>query len=72
MLYPNPANDFVNISTESNRDSVSVLLSMGQVVSQENVGSTKFQLNTSNLDKGVYFIKIITEKEMLTKQFIVK
>lgn len=71
-VYPNPASDNVTIITKYNMVSVSILNSLGQLISHENVGDDKYQMNTSNLDKGMYFIKLLSDGEMITKQLIIK
>lgn len=74
QLYPNPANDFVNINISQGQDlpdSFSIYNSLGQLVSQVKVGSTNdLTINTSTFSNGVYFVKITKETASKTLQFI--
>lgn len=65
--YPNPCNDELNIKLNLNNDetiSISVLNQLGQTVktiySQKNMqaGEYRYKINTSNLQKGLYFTKL--------------
>jgi len=66
-LFPNPANDVVNIASVTMIEKVEILNFIGQmVVSNPFVENTNLQLNVSALQPGVYFIRITTEKEIRT------
>lgn len=54
-LYPNPANDQLNLSIEANDFQVEVLTLLGQVVLTEHNAKI---LDVSNLTKGTYIISI--------------
>lgn len=55
-LYPNPVNDFLKISGE-NLENVSVFNAFGQKIA-EYVATDELNVNTSNYENGVYFVKI--------------
>lgn len=59
-VYPNPASDYLNIELYENKDfSVELVNSIGQVVLTDSFTKTDFAtINTSNLAKGVYFLKL--------------
>jgi hypothetical protein len=66
-LFPNPANDMVNIeATGINR--ITVINAVGQVVYDIEVNAAKTQLNTASLESGVYMVRINTENGMVTKR----
>jgi PKD repeat protein len=58
-IYPNPTNGFLNITFNSNKNSVVTVSDIvGTVVLQENTTAINImQLNLSSLPNGVYFIK---------------
>lgn len=65
-VYPNPANDFVKISCD-NIKNVSVYNALGQRVEEFEVNNNELNINTSNYQNGVYFVKF-GEK---TQRFVV-
>jgi hypothetical protein len=67
-LYPNPASEIVNISSAETIDRVSVYDLTGRVIKQSNPNKSSFRLNISDLNKGVYLIKLNAgDKESTTK-----
>ncbi|MEX2485893.1 MAG: T9SS type A sorting domain-containing protein [Brumimicrobium sp.] len=72
-LYPNPATSVINIESENHIDSYSIVDINGRLM--EDVTSTKsfsVSVNTQNYNKGIYFIRINTNKGSNTKKFIVE
>ncbi|MCR5115286.1 MAG: DUF2436 domain-containing protein [Bacteroidales bacterium] len=69
-IFPNPATTVLNVEAEgySNVQLVNVL---GQVVYSANVTSN-MQINVSNLDNGVYFVRVAGENGTTTQKFIKK
>ncbi len=59
-VYPNPVSDYINIALYENKDfSVELVNSIGQVVLTDSFTKTNFAtINTSNLAKGVYLLKL--------------
>jgi len=58
-LYPNPATNVMNIQSSRFIASISMTDEMGRTVSQaDNVNSLSYQMNTSHLSPGVYFVRI--------------
>ena len=71
-VYPNPAKDEIHISSEERLEEVRIYNINGQqtTVNSQQTSSTGMTINISNLNSGVYFIKINTEKGNIVKQFI--
>jgi len=57
-IYPNPANKYVYIENHNIGDIVSVINSNGSVLKKEKITTYDYQINISDLDKGLYLIKI--------------
>ena len=59
-VYPNPASDMLYIETGTDRASYDVIIynSVGQVVKNETITSTKKVISISELAKGMYWIKL--------------
>ena len=68
-IFPNPANDFVNIGLDGKGYSTTISDFSGRTVLQ-----TKDQqnLDTSKLKSGVYLVKITLNGESVTKKLIIK
>jgi hypothetical protein len=59
-VYPNPANDVVNIIASYTVKSIQVLNNIGQVILSSEINDKSYQFNVSTFEKGIYFIKIET------------
>lgn len=70
-IYPNPANNILNINATSNINSVEVFNMMGQKVAAYDANDTYTQINTSNLINGMYLIRINTENGVINQKFTV-
>jgi hypothetical protein len=73
-LFPNPANDQLNIVTTRPIKAAEIKMSnaMGQrcdVVIQK-VGENNYSVNLNKLNKGYYLIQYVTEGEVISKRFV--
>jgi len=71
-VYPNPAKDHLNITADVIINNVMVYNFAGQVIVNENVKAQNYVLNASQLNPGVYMVRIDTEKGTTTKRIIIK
>ncbi|RFN57611.1 T9SS type A sorting domain-containing protein [Marixanthomonas ophiurae] len=72
-VYPNPANDELNIKLSQNLEAdIRIFDTLGKlVVYQPNVNiSGNYSVGVSNLNSGIYFVRINTEAGTVTKKFI--
>ncbi|WP_181369425.1 fibronectin type III domain-containing protein [Flavobacterium album] len=68
-LYPNPANNVVNIDSQlSNISKVEVYSVLGTKVME----SANTQLNVENLSDGIYMVKIYAGNKSVTKKLVVQ
>ena len=68
MVYPNPAKDIIVVVTnDSSVQRVDLYDVTGQIV----VSSTETEINVSELESGIYFVNILTEKGAFTKKVTV-
>lgn len=70
-IYPNPATNLVNISTE-NAKTISIMNSIGQIVYTSNVTSSTLSIDVSQFATGVYFVEIKNETKKITKKLVIK
>jgi len=71
-VYPNPASDFVTIETNNVEISaVKIYDILGKNVLKQNE-LTNNRLDVSNLRNGIYFLKIESNGNSITKKLIIK
>ena len=66
-IYPNPAQNILNIENVKNNAEVSIIDISGKTVMS--IRSTK-NIDISNLAKGMYCVKVIDNKTVIVKRFI--
>ena len=66
MLFPNPAQNMLNIVTEGEIEDVAIFNVLGQKVMHANTN----QIDITSLSKGMYIINITTDEGMTTKKFV--
>jgi hypothetical protein len=57
-IYPNPATDFLTIDTKETIETIKIYSNLGQLVKTET--TTNFSI--ADLNSGVYFVHVTTEK----------
>ncbi len=70
-IYPNPANGIIYIEAK-NIQTIEIIDVLGKVVKQLQKSGNKMQIDLSNIRKGIYFIKIKTEKGIVTEKLILE
>ncbi len=70
VMYPNPANDFININCDNVINQIELFDIQGRLLqtSVENKNTTN--LNLSDKSNGVYFIRVTTEKGLKVEKII--
>ena len=72
LLYPNPAKERLYINTSIPIKQMTICNLLGQEIQKYNNLETTSSIDISELNKGVYFVKIYTEKVVLSKKIVVK
>ena len=57
-VYPNPANDVLNVTTSGKADRVSILSLDGKVVSSQEMNGTSATVNVAGLNSGAYIYEV--------------
>ena len=70
-VYPNPANNSVNVNATSNINMVEVFNMMGQRVAVINANDTNVQINTTALNNGMYMMRITTENGVSNQKLMI-
>lgn len=68
LIMPNPAGDWVLITTTLDLNTIAVKNYLGQTV----LISNEPKLNTSKLTNGVYFVEVHTSKGVVVKKIVIK
>ncbi|MBI9036544.1 MAG: T9SS type A sorting domain-containing protein [Bacteroidales bacterium] len=71
-VFPNPANNIINIVSEKNIVNIKILNFAGQVIFEENSNSNNVKLNSSDYPAGIYFLQINISENIITKKLTVK
>jgi hypothetical protein len=65
-FYPNPANEFITIKSETEYDAIRVYSIEGKMLLQQ--PRTDETLDVSNLSKGLYFFELWLKEKPITRQ----
>ncbi len=71
-IFPNPANNFVNIEADNTITNIKIFNYLGQQLIQVNENTNICQINVSSLNSGVYFIKIDTKNGNFVKKLVIQ
>lgn len=72
QMYPNPAEDIVNLSADTNIDHVIIYNTLGQKVMEMMPAENTTQIDVSNLESGVYMLKVNADNQVAAYQLIVE
>jgi hypothetical protein len=70
-IYPNPVRDELTVTNTENIENVVIYNALGQVVKQFAVNAEQLQINVSDLQEGIYTLRLQNKNgTMITKQFV--
>ncbi len=69
-VFPNPFVDNFNIKTNSKITNIKIYQSNGKQIANNNYLVRDIKINTKVFTKGIYFLKITTDKTSITKKII--
>jgi hypothetical protein len=72
QVFPNPAKELVNISSDFTINSVTVYNFAGQVVANEKVNGNEYQVNVTQFQPGIYVFQISTAEGMANYRIVVE
>jgi len=67
-IYPNPANDFININSKLHINKVEIYSVLGRQILSTSLNLNRIDI--SNLNKGIYFIKVYSSNNIGIKRVI--
>lgn len=77
-LYPNPASNFVTIEVFDKYNTgdlrLEIMNSLGQVISSRSITNSneKIIMDVNNFSKGLYFVRISSDKVYMTKKLLIQ
>ena len=71
VVYPNPSQGSFMVALPEQASYIEISNSLGQQIEKRNVNNENI-LNFDIKQNGMYFIKIVTEKEIITKKMIIE
>ena len=72
VIYPNPVNDKLYIETETEVKEVVVYDIFGRRQELSAVSHQLSAIDVSNLNSGIYFVKVVTSEGEIVKRFVKK
>lgn len=69
-VYPNPATDMITVIADDNLQSVSLYDIQGRLLQTQTINDKQAKFDISEREKGVYFLKIITDKGINAEKII--
>ncbi|MBR1515007.1 MAG: T9SS type A sorting domain-containing protein [Bacteroidales bacterium] len=70
LLYPNPVSDKLTIETTENINTVEVFNLVGALVYSQKDCTNKVEINTADLQSGIYFIRLTSANLSETRRFV--
>jgi hypothetical protein len=73
-MYPNPVNDKLYIEAEMEVEEVVVYTITGVIVGQQSTDNSQqtICIDVTNLNSGIYFVKVVTENGETVRRFVKK
>ena len=71
-IYPNPTTNFVTISAQENISKIELFDIAGKQIWSQNVNNVETNLDLSNANSGIYFVRILMENGSTQNQKIIK
>ena len=72
-VFPNPANDWININLPNNAKSIEIYTLEGIKLLSQDITNYEnlFKLNVMQYNPGIYLIKIMTDDKILNERFVI-
>ena len=71
-VYPNPANDFIIVSTENKIDNLTIINVFGQIVLELSNVYNQQKISTNSLKSGLYLIKFTNNNQSKYEKLIIE
>lgn len=72
LIYPNPAMQQITVESSNTLKVIELQDMSGRLITKKNVSGEKIDINVSNLNKGVYFVKVMDDQNKVKVVKVVK
>jgi tripartite motif-containing protein 71 len=72
LIYPNPAQNILNIQSETIIQQINIYSVQGELMTQDLFNSSKIRINVSGLNNGYYLVEILTKDGKRKMEKIIK
>lgn len=74
LIFPNPTNGYLKLTSNQNVDEVALYTTTGKLVKKIRIDSfeNELQLNLTNLEKGIYILTISAQDQKIWKKLIIE
>ncbi len=72
QFYPNPVEDVLNIKTKESLKTYEIISAVRQQVKRGTFKANDYTINMQDLTKGVYFVKVFTDKISVVEKMVKK
>ena len=69
-VYPNPTEGIMTLSMQKGLGEVSIFNTLGELVFQADIQSPTADIDLSSLPSGIYFLKVCSDTETLTRKIV--
>ena len=70
-IYPNPADDFLKVSSDNIINEINIFSIDGRMVYCNNVSQNETIIDLTSLNKGAYIVRMILDKEVVVRRVVV-
>lgn len=70
IVYPNPIKDFISVKSSENISALNIYNILGEEVLSMNIDRNDVKIDMSDFSEGIYWIRIQTSKELITKKIV--
>jgi len=70
-IYPNPVKDLININNADNT-TLEIMNTKGQLIFSKELNSNHEQIDISNFNKGIYFVKVQSGESMKVEKLLIQ
>ncbi len=70
-LYPNPAKDYINVSSNENIKEIKIINQLSQIVQHQTPNTKQITINTKQFAKGLYIVQCTTNKGEINIQKLI-
>ena len=70
-IFPNPSSENIKITSNQNKFELSLYSVVGKIVKTQTINNGKADINISNLEKGIYILKVNMNGTIQQKKIII-